>query len=208
MDGILKAIIEGWGYIGVLLSMIMESLCLPTASETVMSFSGFLVSTGKFNIWMVILLGTIGDLIGAVLSYGIGYYVGRPLLSKYGKYLLIVGNDMKILESWFLRQGERVVFLSRNVPIIRTFISLPAGIGKMNFLRFIACTVVGSLPWCMVLVCIGLFMGEEWKGIERIFFSLNMIVGIFLLVLLGIFIGMRLKRGNGSISINYRGGKC
>ncbi|MBI4753683.1 DedA family protein [Candidatus Desantisbacteria bacterium] len=208
MDGMLKAIIDGWGYIGVFLSMIMESLCLPTASETTMSFSGFLVSTGKFNIWIVIFLGTIGDLIGAVLSYGIGYYGGRPLLLKYGKYLLIVSNDIKILESWLVRQGERVVFLSRNVPIIRTFISLPAGIGRMNFLRFIACTVVGSLPWCMVLVCMGLFMGEEWKTIERIFFNFNMIVGIFLLVLLGIFIGMRLKRGNGSPDINWRGGRC
>ncbi|MFH1961849.1 MAG: DedA family protein [bacterium] len=194
MDEILRNIIDGWGYTGVFLSMILESVCLPAASETAMSFSGFLASTGRFDIWTVIFLGIMGDLLGAVLSYSIGYYWGSSLLLRCGRYLLITEKDIKILESWFANQGERVIFLSRNVPIVRTFISLPAGIGRMNVLRFMAYTAVGSLPWCMVLVCMGLFMGEEWQGIKGIFYNLNMIVGIFLLILLGIFIGTRLKR--------------
>ena len=136
LAGFITNVISQIGYIGVFFLMVLESALIPIPSEVIMPFSGFLIATGQFNIFYVLVAGTLGNLIGSVIAYYIGLNVGRKLILKYGKYILIDEKHLDLADSWFQRFGDKIIFVSRNLPAVRTYISLPAGISKMNIFKF------------------------------------------------------------------------
>lgn len=162
-------IISSLGYPGITILMALESVCFPIPSEIIMPFSGFLASEGRFSFWPVVFWGTMGNLLGSIAAYYFGLKGGRPLIEKYGKYLLISKHELEWADNWFKKYGSLSIFFSRLLPIIRTFISLPAGISRMSFKKFCLYTFLGSLPWSFLLVYIGAIMGKSWENIEVYF---------------------------------------
>ncbi|MBP6963314.1 MAG: DedA family protein [Armatimonadetes bacterium] len=174
--------IEAMGYVGVAALMAIESACIPLPSEIIMPFSGYLVSTGKLNLHGVSLAGAFGCAVGSAVAYLAGMLGGRPFVEKYGRYVLIRARDIDKADRWFTRHGEATVFISRLLPVIRTFISFPAGVARMNFLRFIVYSFVGSVPWCYFLAYVGKVLGDNWQSIRTYFHGADVIIGIVLLV--------------------------
>lgn len=158
--------ISFFGYSGVVILMAIESACIPLPSEIIMPFAGYLVWESRFTILEAAVSGAFGCLIGSIVAYVVGYYGGTPLLRKYGRYILISSRDIDIAESWFKKHGDSTIFFSRLLPVIRTFISLPAGIARMNFVKFCFYTFVGSLPWCYALAYGGYILGKNWLKIR------------------------------------------
>ena len=170
-----------FGYSGVALMMAIESACIPLPSEIIMPFSGYLVSTGEFTLWGVALAGAIGCVIGSVAAYWVGYYGGRPMAEKYGKYVLVTHHDLDIADNFFAKYGNAAVFFSRMMPVVRTFISLPAGIARMNFWQFVVYTFLGSLPFCYLLAYIGKKLGDNWNTLGVYFHKFDIVIGIVIL---------------------------
>lgn len=168
------------GYFGVFLLMTLESCLVPIPSEVTMPFAGSLVALGNFNFWIVVIVGTLGNLVGSLLAYALGWWgeetVVRKLILKYGKYLLISEHEYDRSESWFRNHGELVVLLSRVLPVLRTFISLPAGVAKMNWKKFVVYTVVGCFIWSVVLTEIGVVLGNNWKSLEVYFRKFDLVI--------------------------------
>jgi len=173
-------VISTLGYAGVVLLMAIESMCIALPSEIIMPFSGYLVSTGQFNIWLVGLAGAVGCLIGSLIAYGVGALLGRPLIegliSKYGKYIFIHLKDLDKAHRWMEKYGEWGIFTARLLPVVRTFISLPAGIVGMNLWKFSIYTLVGSYIWSFGLAAIGWKLGEHWDTLGSYFHGLDFIV--------------------------------
>ncbi len=163
LSGFILATISAMGYSGVILLMAIESACIPLPSEIIMPFSGFLVSTGQLNLWGVAVAGAVGCVLGSLVAYWVGMYGGRPVIEKYGRYVLLSRHDLDIADRWFANYGEAIVFVSRLLPAIRTFIAFPAGVARMNLKRFIIYTFAGSLPWCLGLAYIGQKLGDQWN---------------------------------------------
>src|SRR5215831_9571787 len=175
------AVISATGHFGILLLMAIESACIPLPSEVIMPFSGYLVYTGRFSLWGVAVAGAIGCVAGSLVAYWVGMYGGRPFIEKYGRYVLFSLHDLNIADKWFARRGELIVFLSRLLPVIRTFIAFPAGVARMNLGRFVVYTFLGSLPWCMALAYIGQKLGEEWDkndALKTWFHRFDFVIGI------------------------------
>ena len=168
-----------WG-IGVM--MAIESACIPLPSEIIMPFSGYLVSQGRFTLWETAVAGALGCVVGSALAYAIGRYGGRSFIWRYGRYVLISHHDIELADRWFAHYGQGAIFLSRLLPVVRTFISLPAGIAKMRFDLFLVWTFLGSLPWCYALSYIGLKMGEHWETLGAYFHRFDVAIGIILLI--------------------------
>ena len=166
------------GYWGVFICMTLESACIPLPSEIIMTFSGFVVWQGNTNmtLWGITLVGALGNLFGSIIAYFVGLKGGRPLLEKYGKYILITHKNLETADKWFERYGYEAVLISRVLPGIRTFISLPAGITHMDLKKFGAYTFLGSLPWCFVLAYMGTQLGPRWEIISKYFHVLDIIV--------------------------------
>ncbi len=161
--------ISSFGYVGIVIMMAIESACIPLPSEVIMPFSGYLVYSGRFNsLLMVATLGAIGCNVGSVIAYEIGYFGGRPLVERFGRFILLNLHDLDVAERFFNKYGSITVFVSRLLPVIRTFIALPAGIARMPRLRFHVYTFVGSWPWCYMLAYIGLKLGEKWNTDPRL----------------------------------------
>ena len=161
--GLITSLLSKMGYLGVCLFMTLESMIFPVPSEAVMPFSGFLIHSGQFT-WLGILFwSTIGSFIGSGLSYAMGSYGGRPFLQKYGKYFLINDHHMKLSEDFFEKYGDKAILISRFLPVIRHFISIPAGICRMNFLKFSIYTVIGASCWNMFLAYVGFKLKENWQ---------------------------------------------
>ena len=165
------------GYLGITILMALESACLPIPSEIIMPFSGFLVFEGRFIFWLVVLWGAVGNLIGSVAAYWVGFYGGRSLIEKWGRYFLISAGDLERADRWFNKYGQTAVFFSRLLPVVRTFISLPAGISRMNFKKFSFYTLAGSLPWSFALTYAGLIMGRNWSDLEVYFKKFDLFIG-------------------------------
>lgn len=160
-------VISTTGYFGIFFLMTLESAVMPVPSEVVMPFSGYLVLQGRFNLWYVTLAGTLGNLAGSILAYVIGLYFGRGFILKYGKYVLLKKKYLLLSEKWFKKYGDKTIFFSRLLPVVRTVISLPAGIGRMNFKKFCIYTFVGSVPWNFALTYVGVWLGKNWNLILR-----------------------------------------
>lgn len=177
-------VIEQLGYGGVFVGMTLESTGLPIPSEVIMPFAGYVVWKGGLTLIGITLAGTLGCLAGSLIAYGIGLWGGRPLLERYGKYVLIRKSELDRADGWFEKYGDSAVFVSRLLPVVRTFISFPAGIVRMDVKKFSLYTVLGSLPWCFGLAYIGVLLGPHWEDIEGLFRYLDIvvIVGIIALV--------------------------
>lgn len=170
------------GYPGVALLMAIESAAIPLPSEIIMPFSGFLVEGGRFSLMGLGLAGAIGSVIGSVITYALGFYGGRPLILKYGKYVLISEHDLNLTEKFFQRFGFASVFLGRILPVVRTFISIPAGIGKVAFWPFVATAFAGSFIWSYFLAWLGMRLGENWHSLEAYFRKFDLLIGIVLII--------------------------
>ncbi|HHW42447.1 MAG TPA: DedA family protein [Desulfotomaculum sp.] len=178
------AFISALGYWGIAIGMAIESANIPLPSEVILPFGGYLVSTGRLDFFWAAMTGTIGGTVGSIFSYFLGLWGGRPFLLRYGPYVGISRKHLELAEYWFERYGEVTVFFARLMPIVRTFISLPAGISGMNFPRFVIYTFLGSLPWSFFLTYLGLKMGQHWQDLKYWFHRLDlMVVGILLVLL-------------------------
>ena len=153
--------IAALGYPGIFLLMAMESSIIPVPSELVMPPAGYLAQQGLMNPWIAIVAGTVGSLVGAYANYFASLYLGRPLILKYGKYVLIPPDKFQRVESFFLRHGEISTFIGRLLPVVRHLISIPAGLSRMNHLRFSAYTLLGAFIWCSILTWIGYMIGHN-----------------------------------------------
>lgn len=176
-------VIERTGYSGIFVLSALESAAIPIPSEVVIPFSGFLVMAGKFSLWGVVWVATLANLAGSILLFLIGRSGGRWVVEKYGKYFLIHKKDLDKADAWFGKHGVKAVFFSRMLPIVRTFISLPAGIAKMNILKFSVFTFLGALPWNLVLVFIGYKAGENWNLLHGYFRKADIFVVLLILAL-------------------------
>jgi len=182
LAGFIIASISLLGYWGVVLMMAIESACIPLPSEIIMPFAGYLVSQGQFSLWGVSLAGALGCVLGSVIAYWIGYYGGRPVAEKYGKYVLVTHHDLDVADNFFRKYGDAAIFFSRMLPVIRTFISLPAGIARMNFTRFVVYTFLGSLPFCYALAYVGKQLGDNWNTLGVYFHKFDAVIGVIILV--------------------------
>ena len=175
------SVISGAGYYGVMMLMAIESACIPLPSEVIMPFSGYLVYTGQFNLWVVAIVGAIGCNVGSAVAYEIGYYGGRPLVERYGSYIWLSERELDWTDRFFTRFGDATVLISRMLPVIRTFIALPAGMARMPRLRFHVYTFLGSFPWCLGLAYLGMKAGEHWNYLGKYFHKFDSMIGAIML---------------------------
>lgn len=186
-------IIGATSYFGTFFLMLIESCGIPMPSEVIMPFSGFLVALGKMNFWGIVLAGTFGNLVGSWLAYYIGVKGGRPLIEKYGKYLLISKHDLDLADTWFVKYGELTVFFGRLLPVIRTYISFPAGIAKMDLKKFSFYTFIGALPWCILFGWLGVKMGNNWELIRAKLHNFDMTIAVLVVIAVAWYIWRHIK---------------
>jgi len=201
------------GYLGVLIAMAIESAMVPLPSELILPYAGFLVSDPSqlepitrqpWNFWIAVVAATVGNTLGSLVAYAIGAYGGRPFLERFGKYLLIRPHEIELADEFFAKHGSAMVFIGRLLPVVRTFISFPAGVARMPLGRFIAYSTAGALLWSMLLVYAGTILGANWVQIRHALqpFDLAIAVGVVLLVVLFIWwrLGMPGRPGRGGDS--------
>jgi len=186
-------VISFLGYPGIAFLMALESMIFPLPSELVMPFAGFLSSQGEFNIFLVILFSTLGSLIGSLISYYIGIYSGHRFIDRFGKYFLLDSEDLKKTEGWFKKSGEKTIFISRFIPVVRHLISIPAGIGKMNLKKFCIYTVLGACIWNSFLAYLGFLLGENYNIIKTYSEYISIPIAILLLILFIYFVYRHIK---------------
>ena len=172
------------GYSGVALLMAIESACIPLPSEVIAPFEGFLAYTGRFKMWGVDLEGGVGSMIGRWVTYEIGGWGGRTLVEKYGKYILISRHDLDVADKFFAKHGKWSTFIGRLLPVVRTFISLPAGIARVPLKSFLVYSFVGSVIWTYILAYLGLKLGENWNTLRDKLHGFD--TTIIVLIILGI----------------------
>jgi membrane protein DedA with SNARE-associated domain len=185
------SVISHSGYVGVMLLMAIESACIPLPSEIIMPFAGALTvpeiaaryGTTTFSLFWVATAGALGCNLGSIIAYEIGCYGGRPLVEKYGRYIWLSRDDLEMADRFFARFGSAAVFIGRLLPVIRTFIALPAGLARMPRLRFHLYTFAGSWPWCFALAWIGMKLGEQWNKDERLRHVLHRLDAVILVLL-------------------------
>jgi membrane protein DedA with SNARE-associated domain len=181
----LTNLISAFAYPGIIFAMTMESACMPVPREIIMPFAGFAAQQGHIVFIYVGLAGSLGCLRGLMIAYIAGHYGGRLFLEKYGRYVLITKHEIDQTQSWFDRYGALTVFIARLLPVIRTFISLPAGIARKEPKRFCAYSFFGSMPWCFTLAYAGVLLGRNWSKLENYWICLDLltILGIVILLL-------------------------
>ena len=181
---LILGIISSTGYAGVFFLMLLESAVMPVPSEIIMPFAGYLVWKGTMNLWLVVAAGVLGNLAGSLLAYAVGLWLGRAFILKYSKYILLSKEHIFLAEKWFKKYGDKTIFVGRLLPVVRTVISLPAGIAKMDLKKFIFYTVVGSIPWCFALTYIGIQFGSAWENVYKMghYIDAAVVVGIIFVV--------------------------
>jgi membrane protein DedA with SNARE-associated domain len=185
------------GYLGVVILMAIESACIPIPSEIILPMAGWMVSRQVFTLWGATLAGTLGCVIGSIVAYWVGVVGGRPLLERYGRYVLISVQDLDAADRWFAKRGEAAIFLSRMLPVVRTFISLPAGIAEMNFGRFVLYTALGSLSWSFALVYAGKSLGDNWDQVRTVLSKFDYLVAAALVLAIGWYVYHHVSRALG-----------
>jgi membrane protein DedA with SNARE-associated domain len=156
--------------------MAIESACIPLPSEIVLPLAGWMVARGEFNFWAAGLAGTFGCTLGSAVAYWVGAVGGRPVLLRYGKYVLISPHEIDVADHWFGKYGEAVVFFGRLLPVVRTFISFPAGVSRMPFVKFLIYSTLGSLPWSLLLVYLGKLLGDNWIAVRQVAHQLDYVI--------------------------------
>ena len=175
---------------------------VPLPSELILPFAGWSVSRGlvepltggQWTYWGAVVAGVLGNTLGSLASYAIGAYGGRPLVERYGKYVLLSAHDLELAERWFARFGEVTVFFSRMLPIVRTFISVPAGIARMPLWRFTLFSILGAVPWVMLLVWGGMQLGDHWLELKQSLKGLDYVVAAAIVAAFGIFVWRHVRR--------------
>ncbi len=190
----IKDTVASWGYGGVVVMMAIESANIPLPSEAIMPTAGILVQQGKMNIHLAALAGAIGCLLGSIPSYFLGLYGGRPLLQKYGKLLLLKPKDMEIADGWVDKYGDLTFLICRMLPVVRTFISFPAGVLKAHFLTFCAFTFLGSLAWCYFLTYVGIKFGENMEMFVQLWHKFDLAIVLVVAAGLGYYIYHHVKQ--------------
>jgi membrane protein DedA with SNARE-associated domain len=189
------------GYAGVLIAMAIESAMVPLPSELILPYAGFLVSdhsqieplTGQpWDFWIVAIAATIGNTLGSLVAYAIGAYGGRPFLERYGKYLLIRPHEIELADQFFARHGAATVFIGRLLPIVRTFISFPAGVARMPIVPFIAYSTAGAFLWSLLLVYAGTLLGANWVSIRHALQPFDLAIAVAVIAAVVLFIWWRL----------------
>ena len=191
------------GYAGVMVAMAIESAMVPLPSELILPYAGFLVSDpskvepltgGAWNYWIVVVVATIGNTIGSLVAYAIGAWGGRPFLERYGKYLLIRRHEIELADHFFQRYGAATAFFSRLLPIVRTFISFPAGVARMPIGTFVAYSTAGAFLWSMLLVFAGVQLGANWVEIRHALQPFDLLIAVAVVAGVLLFIWWRLGR--------------
>lgn len=196
-------VIGDYGYYAVLVLMILESACIPIPSEVTMVFGGFLVSRGRLDFFWVGMLGTLANVLGSWLAYWVGLVGGRPLIERWGRYIFLRPHELDRAEVWFEKHGEAAVFVSRLLPVVRTFISLPAGVAKMPFVKFTVYTFLGCLPWTFALTWAGFLLGENWETFLKYGEPVSIAIGV---VLLGLLVWWLVRRARAKKRASVDGG--
>ena len=184
-------IISSSGYFGIFLLMVAESALIPIPSEIIMPFSGYLASTGKFNPILVVIAGSIGNLVGSLIAYFVGLRLGREFILRYGKYVLLRKSHLELTESYFKKYGNRSTFISRLLPAVRTYISLPAGVARMDLKKFAGYTLLGSIVWNAMLTYVGITLGQEWSKIRHYSHYIDAIVVLVVIIAIVLFFRRR-----------------
>jgi membrane protein DedA with SNARE-associated domain len=191
------------GYLGVLVAMAIESAMIPIPSELILPFAGFMVSdpakiepltSGPWSFWIVVVVATLGNTLGSLVAYAIGAWGGRPFLERYGKHLLIRPHEIEIAERFFARWGAQTAFFSRLLPIVRTFISFPAGVARMPIRTFVLYSTAGAFIWSTVLVWAGVQLGQRWTEIRRALQPFDLVIAVVAVVGLAALFWLRLGR--------------
>ena len=186
-------ILETTAYVGAFILMALESMIAPVPSEAVMPFVGFLVTDGKWDLWLALLATSLGSLVGSLASYWMGFYGGKPLVLKVGKYLLLNRHDLELTERYFnQRQGLLTVFLARFIPVVRHFISIAAGMGKMPLVPFMLVTVIGATMWNGFLLYLGMRLREHWTVVQKYSHQVDIVIIVVAVIGIGWFIRSRL----------------
>ncbi len=172
----IKSLIAFSGYGGIVILMAIESACIPLPSELIMPFAGYLVYEGTMKLFWVATAGAIGCNVGSLIAYEIGCYGGRPLVERYGRWILLGRRELDWSDRFFARWGYLAVFIARLLPVVRTFIALPAGIARMPRVRFHVYTFLGSWPWCFGLAWLGMKLGENWRVIGKYLHKFDAVV--------------------------------
>lgn len=186
--------VTDYGYIAIFLLMLAESACIPFPSEVTMLVGGWYAATGDLNFFWVGAVGVLGNLVGSWIAYGVGRTMGRGVLDRYGRYVLIRSHDIDKAEVWWERYGEAATFFSRLLPVIRTFISLPAGIAKMPFGKFTLYTFLGVIPWTYALTYLGVVVEDNWERVLGYFDIPTLIIGSLILIAAGYWYYRRRKQ--------------
>jgi membrane protein DedA with SNARE-associated domain len=196
LAGIIISVISATGYLGILILMAIESACIPLPSEVIMPFSGYLVSTGRFDLMLAATAGALGCNVGSIFAYELGKRGGRPAIERWGRFVLIGPGELDTADRFFARWGSAAVLVGRLLPVIRSFIAFPAGIARMPLVKFHVYTFIGSWPWCFGLAWVGMVLGEKWDSDPRVkaaFHSADAVI-LALIVLAGVaFVWHRLK---------------
>ena len=196
-----KGVIGAGGYFGIALLMALESACIPIPSELIMPFAGYLTIAAvagstphtTLNFHLVSLAGAAGCALGSALAYWVGAKGGREFVFKYGKYILLKRKDVEMSEKWFEKWGAWTVFVARLLPVVRTFISLPAGIARMPFVPFLVLSFVGSVPWCYLLAYAGIAFANHEEQLKKYFHGADLVIGLVLLAGIGYWIWHHFK---------------
>lgn len=201
----MQSFLSSWGYLALIVLTFAEAACVPIPSEITLGFAGYLAATHRLEIVAVILLGTLGELCGSFVGFAIGRYGGRPLVDRLGKYLLLTTSDLDRAERFFNTRGEPAVAIGRMLPIVRTFISIPAGVAEMSAVRFAVATLVGSLAWCTALSLAGFELGSKWHELTKGFSDAGYVLAALIVVAIVAFIGhrylaVRRERAGGRVS--------
>jgi membrane protein DedA with SNARE-associated domain len=196
----LTSVLQAIGWPGVVAIMTLESANIPIPSEVTMPLAGWMLvqargGTALQALWMGGLFGALGCTIGSVISYALGAWGGRPLIVRYGKWIMVSEEDLEKADRWFARWGDWAAFISRLLPIVRTFISFPAGVTKMNFPRFVLFTFIGSFIWCALLALGGFYLGANWEALREAMRPFDIPIAIAILVGLGYYIYRHLQKG-------------
>ncbi len=182
VTGFIIHVVSNLGYLGIVFLMMVQTIAIPIPSEVIIPFAGFLASTGRFNIWLIALLGACGTALGGSAAYYIGYKGGRPLVEKYGKTIMVSEHDIAITDRFFARFGSSAAFLGQLLPIVRSFICFPAGIARVPFKKFIIFTFLGSFVWCLMLSFIGMKLGQNWADLHSRFQKFDYLVVALIII--------------------------
>lgn len=193
MSSFFSQLLGSYGYFGMFLAMILEAIIIVIPSELILATSGILASQGIFSFFGAFLTGLLGSVFCAILLYLMGYYGGRPFIEKYGKYFFMKQEDLDKADSWFSKYGMFAAFLGRNFPIIRTFISIPIGVTKLSFPKFVFYTTLGSIPWTYAFVYVGYHLGNHWTVLKDYTSKLELPIYLLLLFLVVRYFYKKLK---------------